>query len=74
MSSNNPKDEQEQYTRHQIIDAAAGNVPKHKDIDEAENGSMVNDMDDLKRLGEEMDEMDSVTEDKEKGLENDPKQ
>lgn len=74
MSSTNPKDEQEKYTRDQIMDTAIGNVPKHKDIDEAKNGSMVNDMEDLKRLGKEMDEMDTNSEDKEKGLENDPKQ
>ncbi|GIP24400.1 MULTISPECIES: hypothetical protein [Paenibacillus] len=72
--SSSPKDEQEKYTRDQILDPAFGNAPKHKDIDEAENGSMVNDMEDLKRLGKEMDEMNSTTEDKEKGLENDPKQ
>ncbi|MBP2002466.1 hypothetical protein J2Z69_003539 [Paenibacillus shirakamiensis] len=74
MSPTNPKDEQEEYTRDQIKEAKEGNLPKSKDINEAENGSMVNDMDDLKRLGKEMENMDTTTEVEEKGLKNDPEQ
>jgi hypothetical protein len=74
MSSNNPEDEQEQYVNKQIHDAKEGELPKHKDISVAENGSMINDIDDLIQLSEDMEEMTTETQDKDHGLVSDPEQ
>ncbi|EOS58871.1 MULTISPECIES: hypothetical protein [Paenibacillus] len=69
-----PEDLQEQYVTRQIRAAQAGEYPEHKDIDEAENGSMVNDMEDLIQLGEDMEAMQTNREDKKDGLLPDPGQ
>ncbi|GGH38959.1 hypothetical protein [Paenibacillus segetis] len=74
MSSNNPEDEQEQYVNKQIREAKEGELPKHKDISVAENGSMINDIDDLIQLSEDMEEMTTETQDKDHGLVSDPEQ
>lgn len=69
-----PEEAQEQYTEKQIEDAKEGKMPQHKNINEAENGSMINDIEDLKRLGDEMEDMNTNSEDEEKGLLPDPQQ
>jgi len=69
-----PEDKQEQYVNKQIRDARSGEFPEHKDIAEAENGSMVNDMEDLVQLGEDMEGMATNREDKKDGLKPDPGQ
>ncbi|WP_068783524.1 hypothetical protein [Paenibacillus phocaensis] len=70
-----PEDRQEQYIAKQIRAAQAGEYPEHKDINEAENGSMVNDMEDLVQLGEDMEAMRTSQEDVEQnGLRSDPEQ
>ncbi|GIP50165.1 hypothetical protein J53TS2_37560 [Paenibacillus sp. J53TS2] len=69
------EDQQEQYVSKQIRAAQAGEYPEHKDIDEAENGSMVNDMEDLIQLGDDMEAMKTSQEDlKQSGLLSDPEQ
>ncbi|WP_138494761.1 hypothetical protein [Paenibacillus pinistramenti] len=70
----NPESEQQQYVEKQIEDAREGEFPKHKDLEQAQNGSMVNDMEDLKQLGEDMDQMKTNSQDEERGLMNDPEQ
>ncbi|GGA50528.1 hypothetical protein [Paenibacillus physcomitrellae] len=70
----NPEGEQEQYVEKQIEEAREGEYPNHKDLSIAQNGSMVNDMEDLKQLGEDMDEMHTNSEDKKQGLISDPEQ
>lgn len=72
--THNPEDEQQRYVEEQIKSAKDGQFPPSKSKDQALNGSMVNDMDDLKRLGKEMDEMRSNQEDKKLGLIPDPKE
>lgn len=74
MHSHSPEEEQEQYGKKQIHDAKEGEFPKHKDISIAQNGSMVNDMDDLIQLGEDMEEMTTEAQDKDHGLISDPEQ
>ena len=74
MPHSNPEDEQQQYVEKQIQDARNGEYPKHKDIHQAQNGSMVNDMEDLKQLGEDMDNMNTNSQDEEQGLVSDPEQ
>lgn len=74
MNRPKPEAEQQEYVEKQIQDANNGEYPEHKDISRAENGSMVNDMEDLKQLGEDMDEMKTNSEDLEEGLISDPKQ
>ncbi|WP_059040865.1 hypothetical protein [Paenibacillus rubinfantis] len=70
-----PEDRLEQYVAKQIRAAQVGEYPEHKEIDEAENGSMVNDMEDLIQLGEDMEEMKTSREDLEQnGLLSDPGQ
>lgn len=70
-----PEDRIEQYVAKQIRAAQVGEYPEHKEIDEAENGSMVNDMEDLIQLGEDMEEMKTSQEDLEQnGLLSDPGQ
>ncbi|MBW4840596.1 MAG: hypothetical protein KZY74_14480 [Paenibacillaceae bacterium] len=70
-----PEDRQEQYVAKQIKAAQAGEYPEHKEINEAENGSMVNDMEDLIQLGEDMEAMKTSQEDLEQnGLLSDPEQ
>ncbi|MCM3702898.1 hypothetical protein [Paenibacillus macerans] len=69
-----PEDKQEQYVNEQIKDAASGEFPDHKEISEAENGSMVNDMEDLIQLGEDMEQMATGSEDLKGGLKPDPQQ
>lgn len=69
-----PEDKQEQYVSGQIKDAASGEFPDHKEISEAENGSMVNDMEDLIQLGEDMEQMATGSEDLKNGLKPDPQQ
>ncbi|MNJ34105.1 hypothetical protein [Paenibacillus bouchesdurhonensis] len=70
----NAEQEQEEYVKKQIREAREGEYPDHKSIQEAENGSMVNDMEDLKQLGEDMDEMSTNSEDEARGLKPDPEQ
>ncbi|CAM4421310.1 hypothetical protein HMSSN036_47890 [Paenibacillus macerans] len=69
-----PEDKQEQYVSKQIKDAASGEFPGHKDISEAENGSMVNDMEDLIQLGEDMKQLEKGREDANDGFKPDPLQ
>ncbi|ANS75819.1 hypothetical protein AWM70_15520 [Paenibacillus yonginensis] len=70
----NPEGEQQQYVEKQIEEAREGEYPPHKDIGKAQNGSMVNDMEDLKQLGEDMDEMRTNSEDEKHGMVPDPEQ
>lgn len=74
MARFSPEQEQEKYVNKQIREAREGEYPEHKSIHEAENGSMVNDMEDLKQLGEDMDEMSTNSEDEARGLSPDPEQ
>ncbi|MCM3041979.1 hypothetical protein M3201_20075 [Paenibacillus motobuensis] len=74
MAFKTPEQEQEDYVRQQINKAKQGDYTKHKDIDEAENGSMINDMEDLVQLGEDMEQMKTNSEDHENGLMSDPEQ
>ncbi|MFD3262036.1 hypothetical protein ACE3MQ_25875 [Paenibacillus lentus] len=74
MARINAEQEQENYVKKQIREAREGEYPEHKSIQEAENGSMVNDMEDLKQLGEDMDEMSTNSEDEAQGLTPDPEQ
>ncbi|WP_334076067.1 MULTISPECIES: hypothetical protein [Paenibacillus] len=74
MDFKTAKEEQQEYVEKQIREAREGEYPGHKDITKAENGSMVNDMEDLKRLGEDMDKMKTNSEDHEEGLVSDPEQ
>lgn len=62
------------YTERQIREADQGEYPEHKSIETAENGSMVNDMEDLKQLGEDMEEMHTSSEDHKQGVHVDPEQ
>ncbi|AZK46173.1 hypothetical protein [Paenibacillus lentus] len=70
----NAEEEQEEYVNKQIREAREGEYPEHKSIQDAENGSMVNDMEDLKQLSEDMDEMSTNSEDEARGLKPDPEQ
>ncbi|GAA0137339.1 hypothetical protein YSY43_41800 [Paenibacillus sp. YSY-4.3] len=74
MARINAEQEQENYVNKQIREAREGEYPEHKNIQEADNGSMVNDMEDLKQLGEDMEEMSTNSEDKARGLRPDPEQ
>lgn len=74
MAQFNAEQEQEEYVKKQIREAREGEYPEHKSIQDAENGSMVNDMEDLKQLGEDMDEMSTNSEDEARGLKPDPEQ
>ncbi|MNJ52059.1 hypothetical protein D3C77_473780 [compost metagenome] len=74
MNQFKAEQKQEDYVNKQIREAREGEYPKHKSIQEAENGSMVNDMEDLKQLGEDMEEMSTNSEDKTNGLKPDPEQ
>lgn len=65
-----PEEKQELYVAKQI--RAAERAPKHKDIAEAENGSMVNDMEDLIHLGEDMEELAVKPEELNDGFKPDP--
>ncbi|AWB45981.1 hypothetical protein DCC85_18600 [Paenibacillus sp. CAA11] len=69
-----PENEQENYVEHQIEEVQKGRFAKHKDIAKAENGSMVNDLEDMKILGDDMNEMNTNEEDEQKGLRPDPEQ
>lgn len=62
------------YTERQIREADQREYPRHKSIKAAENGSMVNDMEDLKQLGEDMEEMHTSSEDHKQGVYVDPEQ
>lgn len=42
-------------------------------LNQIENGNMTNDLDDMKKLGKEMEQMETETELKEKGIQSDPK-
>lgn len=68
------KEEIGAYTERQIREADQGEYPGHKSIETAENGSMVNDMEDLKQLGEDMEEMPTSSEDHKQGVHADPEQ
>lgn len=74
MAQFHAEQEQEDYVMKQIREAREGEYPEHKSIQEAENGSMVNDMEDLKQLGEDMDEMSTNSQDEARGLKPDPEQ
>lgn len=74
MSSKTPEERQGEYVMEQINNAMEGEYPAHKPIEEAENGSMVNDMEDLIQLGEDMEQMKTQQEDEEQGLRQDPEQ
>lgn len=74
MASKKAEEEQQDYVEKQIREAREGEYPEHKDISVAENGSMVNDMEDLKQLGEDMEEMSTNSEDHEQGIVADPEQ
>lgn len=74
MVSKNPEKEQQEYVEKQIREARNGDYPEHKEISTAENGSMVNDMEDLKQLSEDMEEMATNSEDHKQGLRSDPEQ
>ncbi|WP_157274353.1 hypothetical protein [Paenibacillus fonticola] len=74
MARLNGEQEQEEYVNKQIREAQEGEYSGHKSIREAENGSMVNDMKDLKQLGEDMEEMSTNSEDESRGLKPDPEQ
>lgn len=74
MEFKSAEEEQQEYVEKQIREAREGEYSGHKDIVSAENGSMVNDMEDLKQLGEDMDEMKTNSEDHKEGLMNDPEQ
>ncbi|MGN7455276.1 hypothetical protein ACTHPH_10745 [Paenibacillus pasadenensis] len=55
-----------------IRDGQAG--APHRDVDEAENGSMVQDVDDMKRLGNDMERVRTNAELEQDGLVPDPVQ
>ncbi len=74
MANKKAEEQQQEYVEKQIREAREGEYPEHKDISIAENGSMVNDMEDLKRLGEDMEEMATNSEDQVNGIDSDPKQ
>lgn len=74
MNRQQSEEELDAYIEQQIDEANQEEYPKHKDIDVAENGSMVNDMDDLKQLGEDMEEMSTSSEDQKQGIKSDPEQ
>ncbi|WP_230202396.1 hypothetical protein [Paenibacillus ihumii] len=74
MARSHAEQEQEDYVKKQIREAREGEYSGHKSIQVAQNGSMVNDMEDLKQLGEDMEEMRTNSEDKARGLKPDPEQ
>ncbi|RCX13922.1 hypothetical protein DFP94_11933 [Fontibacillus phaseoli] len=74
MGLKKAEQQQQEYVEKQIREAQEGEYPEHKDISQAENGSMVNDMEDLKQLGEDMDEMSTGSEDRKQGMVSDPEQ
>lgn len=74
MRDKTAEDWQGEYVMKQIVNAAEGEYPEYKSIEEAENGSMVNDMEDLVQLGEDMEQMKTSYEDEQHGLKQDPEQ
>lgn len=74
MNRQQSEEQLEAYIEQQIDEANQEEYPKHKDIDVAKNGSMVNDMEDLKQLGEDMEEMSTSSEDQRQGIKSDPEQ
>ncbi|MNO05624.1 hypothetical protein D3C81_2270880 [compost metagenome] len=74
MASKKAEEEHQEYVEKHIREAREGEYPEHKSISVAENGSMVNDMEDLKQLGEDMEEMSTNSEDHEQGIVADPEQ
>ncbi|WP_410772275.1 hypothetical protein [Fontibacillus sp. BL9] len=74
MGLKNAEEQQQEYVEKQIREAREGEYPEHKDISQADNGSMVNDMEDLKQLGEDMEEMSTGSEDRKQGMVSDPEQ
>lgn len=74
MKRQQSEEQLEAYIEQQIDEANQEEYPKHKDIDVAENGSMVNDMEDLRQLGEDMEEMSTSSEDERQGIKSDPEQ
>ncbi|MEF2967551.1 hypothetical protein V3851_17120 [Paenibacillus sp. M1] len=74
MIHKDPEEEQQKYVEKQIREAREGEYPEHKEISAAENGSMVNDMEDLRQLGEDMEDMATGSEDRKRGLQSDPEQ
>lgn len=74
MKKESGKEEIGAYIERQIQEADRGEYPRHKSIESAENGSMVNDMEDLKQLGDDMKKISTSSEDHKQGVRVDPEQ